>query len=85
MERSAGAEFSDNVRPIREFRRVFGDNVRSRLEDSVKPYTEKPKEAVNSVENALCVFLVSEAGDLMTRLGQAAGKKFADVITGKLP
>jgi hypothetical protein len=68
-----------NVHPLKPHHGIFPDHLRRRLEESVKPHTEKPDQAISSVEQALCVFLVEVA----RKTAIALGKKLSQVMSGK--
>jgi hypothetical protein len=83
MKKAAGSQTNGKIIPIRSSPGVFGPGLREKLEESVKPYTDKPTEAVSSLENAFCVFLVSGAAALASKLGELAGRKVAEAVLPK--
>lgn len=68
-----------NVIPFKTTTGIFSSEQRKRLEDSVKPHTDKPDLAVSALEQMICVFFVEVA----RRVAVALGNKVAHALSGK--
>jgi hypothetical protein len=68
-----------NVHHIRPHAGIFNPAQRQRLEASLSSHTEKPAQAVDSVEQMLCVFFVEVARKTATALGT----KLVQLFSGK--
>ena len=68
---------SDNVIMFPRKEVLFQGNVRKQVEASVAPYTEKPQETIQAVEDALCNAIVSGLRDIAIKIGTQIGDSLA--------
>jgi hypothetical protein len=61
---------------------LFNNGLRSKLEDGMKPFTEKSAEAVETLEQVLCTYLVTAVRSFAMRLATRAGEKAAKKVIG---
>jgi hypothetical protein len=61
---------------------LFNSGLRSKLEDGMKPFTEKHVEAVETLEHVLCTYLVTAVRSFAMRLATRAGEKAAKKVIG---
>ena len=69
----------NNVIPMKPKYAVFAPELRGSLESGIKPYTEKPSEAVTAVEQIICTHLVELARRGAAKLARWVGEKITNV------
>lgn len=72
---------TNNVIALRSAYPIFNPELRSQLEINIAPFTDKPAEAVLSVEHTICAYLIAGARSLGSRLGSALGDRIARQFT----
>lgn len=59
---------------------IFNPELRTRIEEGLKPFTDKPAEATNTLEQVFCTYAVH----LTKRFAEAMGKKLGEKIASKI-
>jgi len=62
---------------------LFAPPLRQKLEAGVTAYTDRPAEAVSSVEQIICTHLVAFCREFAVRMGTRAGEKLAGKMLGE--
>lgn len=68
------------VLPFKSGYAIFNTELRKKLEDSVAVYTEKPKEVIDSVEQAVCAHFVVLARGAAADFGWKLARKLAETL-----
>jgi hypothetical protein len=62
---------------------LFAPELREKLEDGMKGYTEKHSEAVMNIEQVICAHIVSAVRGWAWGLGERLGNRIADKVLGE--
>ena len=73
-------DHQDNVVQFPNKPALFNNDLKRQLVQGMQPYTEKPVEAVNTVEDVMCRFIIQGVRDVFTRLGNHLGRKITDGV-----
>lgn len=63
---------------------IFNGSFRQRVENGIRPQTEKPEEVVRTIENMICAEIVTVVRVFVTRLFSKAGDSFGGKAGKKL-
>lgn len=70
----------DNVIKFPNKQPIFNQELRQKLEDGVKEFTEKPEETVTRVEQVICAWIVLG----VRRFAESMGKKLGEKVMSKV-
>ena len=59
---------------------ILNPELRTRIEDGLKPFTDKPVEATTTIEQVICTYAIY----LAKRFAETMGKKLGDKIASKI-
>jgi hypothetical protein len=59
---------------------IFNPHMRKTLEHSVQEFTEKPSEAVDAIESAICRTVVASVRRHAAKWGEALGRKLTSSL-----
>lgn len=62
---------------------IFAPELRMKLENGMRGYTEKPVEAVANVEQVICAHMISAVRGWAWKLGERLGNRISDGLLGK--
>jgi len=68
----------DNVIPFKGRSPIFSGELRNKMEQDLGRFSDKPQEAMISLEQVICTFLVSKAKEWATSFGSKIGKKVVE-------
>lgn len=70
----------NNVLQFKAKSALFGNELKQKLETSVRPFTEKPEETISTVEQVICTHLVAA----VRRIAEHFGRKTGEWMVGKV-